>query len=1099
MSLLPSERAQYAAIIDGILEKGDLTTISAKQIRKGLQEALEKDISDQKQAVQELIMERFDKASSATAPAEQPSSAAAPMNGHVKKEPAVKRESTSGEVKSEDSDGEDTSPPKKKRKQQAPVNDAELAAMLQAQENSRARPTRGGEKRKAKPVKKAKKKSEKKVKAADDSDVELNSDGEPKEVVKKGGFHKQYNLSAPLADLVGEPTLSRPQVVKKIWAYIKERDLQDPADKRNIICDEKMQLVFKQDKVHMFTMNKFLASYKRPHQATPSLTYSVHNSILAIAYPLQLSKSEGFTATAVTHTNTALGATTFTKPSSAQVHTSMASTQEGSNAPNGTGDAPRGGRGRGRGRGRARGNSTSEGGAGGAGRRGRGGGNRGGGFGGHATVAAAPASENASRGPPAMAPKRAAEVDEEDDDAEVCFICASPITHHSVAPCNHRTCHICALRMRALYKTKDCAHCRTPAPYVIFTDSATKRYEEYSLTDITTTDENIGIRYENNEIVEDTLLLLRYNCPDGECDVASLGWPSLHRHVRAVHNKKMCDLCTRHKKVFTHEHVLFTDKELQRHMSKGDDNPGAVDQSGFKGHPLCGFCGQRFYGDDELYVHCREKHERCFICDRQGGAPDYYINFESLQSHFRSAHFPCMERECVEDRFTVFASEMDLKAHQLQTHGSTLSKDVRRDARTVDISSFEYRAPYVQERRGGGSQREQRDGRGRGRGRDPNAEAIPPSTAQPLRRDEQAFQRQLAIQSAQSVTTRNFGGQLTAAPTPTPTARDPPSQSVPRPAPNSEALATAVGNLEISEASPQDQARQLRHRGVIERATTLLQNDQTKLTQFRNSISSYKNNSITAPALIDSFFALFSDTSSTALGTLIREIADLFEDKNKSNSLQTAWNDWRAINEDYPSLPGPSGLTSSTIPLGWARATTSAPSNSSSSSGPAKSTRVLKLKSSTAQSSRSKVSQNRSWGSAGAASSSSNPFPGLPTPAQASAASNSRITTTPWAPPTSASSTPRATPPPSRPASRAPRGDAFPALPPAAKPQSSLVGYGNGRMVRRDGGASTPGVNAWGGSSSAGASAAASENEDGVQPGKKKGNKGKKNVIMGWG
>lgn len=40
--------------------------------------------------------------------------------------------------------------------------------------------------------------------------------------------------------------------------YIKERDLQDPNDKRQILCDEKMQLVFKQDKVHMFTMNKIL-------------------------------------------------------------------------------------------------------------------------------------------------------------------------------------------------------------------------------------------------------------------------------------------------------------------------------------------------------------------------------------------------------------------------------------------------------------------------------------------------------------------------------------------------------------------------------------------------------------------------------------------------------------------------------------------------------------------------------------------------------------------------------------------------------------------------------------------------------------------------
>lgn len=58
--------------------------------------------------------------------------------------------------------------------------------------------------------------------------------------------------------------LSRPQVVKKIWEHIKGHDLQDPSDKRQIICDDKMQLVFKQDKVHMFTMNKLLGKQLYP-------------------------------------------------------------------------------------------------------------------------------------------------------------------------------------------------------------------------------------------------------------------------------------------------------------------------------------------------------------------------------------------------------------------------------------------------------------------------------------------------------------------------------------------------------------------------------------------------------------------------------------------------------------------------------------------------------------------------------------------------------------------------------------------------------------------------------------------------------------------
>jgi hypothetical protein len=38
--VLPSESAQYSAIIDDILAEADLATISAKQIRKGLKERL---------------------------------------------------------------------------------------------------------------------------------------------------------------------------------------------------------------------------------------------------------------------------------------------------------------------------------------------------------------------------------------------------------------------------------------------------------------------------------------------------------------------------------------------------------------------------------------------------------------------------------------------------------------------------------------------------------------------------------------------------------------------------------------------------------------------------------------------------------------------------------------------------------------------------------------------------------------------------------------------------------------------------------------------------------------------------------------------------
>lgn len=66
------------------------------------------------------------------------------------------------------------------------------------------------------------------------------------------------NLSEPLAALLNETQLSRPQTVKKIWEYVKSNELQDPANKRQIVCDDAMRAVFKVDRVHMFTMNKIL-------------------------------------------------------------------------------------------------------------------------------------------------------------------------------------------------------------------------------------------------------------------------------------------------------------------------------------------------------------------------------------------------------------------------------------------------------------------------------------------------------------------------------------------------------------------------------------------------------------------------------------------------------------------------------------------------------------------------------------------------------------------------------------------------------------------------------------------------------------------------
>lgn len=54
----------------------------------------------------------------------------------------------------------------------------------------------------------------------------------------------QYTLSKELSDVVEETHLSRPEVTKKVWDYIKKHNLQDPKNKRLIVPDTKLAKVF---------------------------------------------------------------------------------------------------------------------------------------------------------------------------------------------------------------------------------------------------------------------------------------------------------------------------------------------------------------------------------------------------------------------------------------------------------------------------------------------------------------------------------------------------------------------------------------------------------------------------------------------------------------------------------------------------------------------------------------------------------------------------------------------------------------------------------------------------------------------------------------
>ncbi len=75
-------------------------------------------------------------------------------------------------------------------------------------------------------------------------------------------FMKPMTPDAALAEVVGKKPIPRTEITKKLWEYIKKNDLQNPANRREIIADDKLKPVFNgKKKVNMFEMTKLVSGH----------------------------------------------------------------------------------------------------------------------------------------------------------------------------------------------------------------------------------------------------------------------------------------------------------------------------------------------------------------------------------------------------------------------------------------------------------------------------------------------------------------------------------------------------------------------------------------------------------------------------------------------------------------------------------------------------------------------------------------------------------------------------------------------------------------------------------------------------------------------
>ncbi|GFR46711.1 hypothetical protein Agub_g8332 [Astrephomene gubernaculifera] len=102
-------------------------------------------------------------------------------------------------------------------------------------------------------------------------DEESEEDEEEEEIKGKkrvGGLTAVCWLSEPMQKFVGEESMARTQVVKRLWDYIKANNLQDPSNKRNILLDDKLRTIFTPP-LTMFSMSKQLSKHVKRLESNP--------------------------------------------------------------------------------------------------------------------------------------------------------------------------------------------------------------------------------------------------------------------------------------------------------------------------------------------------------------------------------------------------------------------------------------------------------------------------------------------------------------------------------------------------------------------------------------------------------------------------------------------------------------------------------------------------------------------------------------------------------------------------------------------------------------------------------------------------------------
>jgi len=287
---------EISFMVNKVISEGDLTKLSFKSVVQSVEKILGEDLTEKKQFIKELVTKLLSEQTEANEAKKEAEQVLEKKEEEIVEKKAVLKKIAKEPVKKEKAviiEKEDVRTVEEKQKDSKQKEEdkkeqeifvggfskAEIEhqrLLFEAIKSGSRRETRGssnGTNKRRSNNSNGKKGAVKKPKTVSKGSDEETVEGEggatevkaPPKKKRNNGFARPMSLSSALSSFLDtEDPLPRTEVVKRLYAYIKENNLQNPKDKRKINFDEKLQTVFKCKTTDFFKINKLLSKHVKP-------------------------------------------------------------------------------------------------------------------------------------------------------------------------------------------------------------------------------------------------------------------------------------------------------------------------------------------------------------------------------------------------------------------------------------------------------------------------------------------------------------------------------------------------------------------------------------------------------------------------------------------------------------------------------------------------------------------------------------------------------------------------------------------------------------------------------------------------------------------